>query len=309
MVVGESVSKKSNMKTKRLRQNVFLFFFLLFPMLQFVVFYIGVNFNSFILAFQKIENGVYVFNGFNTFGDVLKDIFVTGELTKAIKNSAIQFIFSLLIIPINIMTAYGIFKKIPFSGFFKIMLFMPNMISSLVFVACATYLIRDGFQIIFNNPDLRLLNTLEDSSFYTVLVFGLWMQFASGLVIYLGAMGSISQEVMEYGKIENLSTIKELWYVVIPLIFPTITTYLVVSFAGFFSNYGFFHSFFGGTASTGNTPYDTLGYVFFVKILGDKVQASDYSYAAAGGLLFTAIVAPITLFTKSLLEKYGPSEE
>ena len=308
MLASENIQKKNSMGMKRRRQNIFLFFFLLFPMLQFLVFYVGVNFNSFVLAFQRYDGTDYVFNGFNSFGDVIKDIFVTGDLMIAVRNSAIQFLCALAIIPVNIITAYGIFKKIYFSGFFKIMLFMPNMISSLVFVICARYLIQNGFPIIFNDPNLRLLNVLEDSSFYSVLIFGLWMQFASGLVIYLGAMGSISQEVMEYGKIENLSTLKELWFVVVPLIFPTITTYLVVALAGFFTNQGFFYSFYGG-AVIGNTPYDTLGYVFFVKVVGDNVTLADYPYAAAGGLLFTAFVAPITIIVKTLLEKYGPSED
>lgn len=302
------IKNKSGMGTKRRRQKIFLFFFLLFPTVQFLVFYVGVNFNSFVLAFQRYDNGAYVFNGFNSFKDVLDDIFVTKDLMLAVKNSGIQFFCGLAMIPVNVVAAYGIFKKIPCSGFFKVMLFMPNMISSLVFVICVRFLVQNGFPVIFNDPELRLLNTMESSSFYTVLIFGLWMGFASGIVIYLGAMGSISQEVMEYGKIENLSSIKELWYVVVPLIFPTITTYLVVALAGFFTNYGFFYSFFDGK-TIGNTPYDTLGFVFFVKVVGDNVTLADYPYAAAGGLLFTAFVAPITIITKSLLEKLGPSED
>ena len=76
----------------------------------------------------------------------------------------------------------------------------------------------------------------------------------------------------------------------------------------FFINQGYFFAFFGGNANQ-YTSYDTLGYVFFTKVAGDEATYSQYTYAAAGGILFTLIVAPITVMTKSLLEKYGPSED
>ena len=305
--------KKTSFAKKNRDQNIFLFFFLLFPVLQFAVFYLGVNFNSIILAFQRYEVGTgFVFEGFTNFANVLKDIFVTGGLVTAIKNSAIQFAVTLFLgTPMHLMVAYAVFRKVPYHGFFKVMLFLPQMISSMVFVISAEYLINEGFPVIFKNLQFRLLDPYERSSFWTGLVFYYWMSFASGLVVYLGAMGSIPQEVMEYGQLENLSSFKEFFYIVVPMIFPTITTYVVVAFAGFFTNYGFFYAFFNG--SVNNTPFDTLGYVFFCKVVGStknsKVLFENYPYAAAGGLLFTVICAPITIAVKTLLEKLGPSED
>ena len=304
--------KKVSFAKKNREQNIFLFFFLLFPVLQFLIFYLGVNFNSIILAFQKYENGKFVFAGFGNFANVLKQIFVTGELVTAIKNSAIQFVVVLFLgTPMHLMVAYAVFRKVPFHGFFKVMLFLPQMISSMVFVICAQYLINDGFQIIFPNLQRRLLDPYESSSFWTGLAFYYWMSFASGLVVYLGAMGSIPQEVMEYGQLENLSSFKEFFYIVVPMIFPTITTYVVVAFAGFFTNYGFFYAFFN--CAVNNTPFDTLGYVFFCKVVGrtdnSRVLFENYPFAAAGGLLFTMVCAPVTITVKMLLEKFGPSED
>lgn len=304
--------KKSNTIIKpssiKRNQTIFLFFFLLLPTIQFIIFYFGVNFNSILLAFQKAPEGVLTFAGFENFSTVLADIFANGKLFISIKNSFIQFVIGMFIgTPLHVTVAYAIFKKIPFSGFFKIMLFMPSMISSMVFVLCGQYLINYGFPQIFGNPDLFLLDRYADSGFWTVLVFAFWHGFAGGLIVYLGAMSSISVDVIEYGKLEPLSSMRELWSIVIPLIFPTITTYIVVGLAGFFTNQGMYFSFFG--AATGPMKYDTLGYVFFTKIASSEATIADYPYAAAGGLLFTLIVAPVTITTKSLLEKYGPSEE
>ena len=49
---------------KRLKLNnkkIFYYSLMLFPLLQFCIFYIGVNFQSILLAFQKYENSSFVF--------------------------------------------------------------------------------------------------------------------------------------------------------------------------------------------------------------------------------------------------------
>lgn len=300
-------AKKHKVLSKKGSQSRFLFFFLLYPVIQFLIFYIGVNFNSILLAFKDYNTvtATYSFAGFVNFGEIIQDLFVNGNLTLALQNSLIQFVVTFFIgIPVSVIVSYGVYKKIPFAGFFKVMLFMPNMINGMVFVICGENIINYGFPIIFGEGASELLYVLNPSSFYTVLVFGFWMQFAGSLVVYLGAMSSIPQEVMEYGKLERLSSMRELFSIVVPLIFPTITTYVVVGIAGFFTNYGFFYSFFQGSSGA----FDTLGYVFFVKV-ADATSMDTYPYAAAGGLLFTFVLTPITLSVKALLEKFGPSEE
>ncbi len=300
--------KDTTMSAKR-KEGIFLFLFLLFPMVQFLIFYVALNLNSILLAFKTYDkvSDTFSFALFANFADVIEDIFVTKELMVAVKNSAIQAGLSLFImLPINIITAYVVFKKVPFAGFLKVILFMPNLLSAMVFVINARVIIVDAFPIIFNF-DKNLL-TSADTAFYTVLLFGAWMGFAGGLVVYLSAMCSISQDVLEYGELEPLSSFRELTSIIIPMIFPTVVTYIVVGIGNFFINQGYFFSFFGGNA-TRYTPYDTLGYVFFTKVAGDEATYAQYTYAAAGGILFTLIVAPITVITKSLLEKYGPSED
>lgn len=304
--------KSTSMSERTRKKNIFLFFFLLFPVVQFLVFYVGVNFNSILLSIQawKLDDstgqGAYVITGLQNFGKVFEDIFNNGSLSTAIKNSTIQFLFTIVLgIPLHVTVAYVVFKEVPFSGFFKIMLFMPNMISSILFVTSFKYIMNPG---IWSLVGINYIDSTAPSTFWTVMLFGQWMGFAGGLIIYLSAMSSISTDVLEYGKLEPLSSIKELWYVVIPSIFPTITTFLVTSIAGFFTNYGYFHTFFGGTAKSEIPVYDTLGYHFFILVLGDGSLA-EAPYAAAAGIVFTIIAAPLTICVKWLLEKFGPSEE
>ncbi len=308
-------NRKPKAYNKTSGQNLFLFFFLLFPIAQFLIFYVGVAANTLKLAFQvwDADTQTYFFS-FATFERAFNEFFVTGEMSLLIKNSAIQFATGLFIgMPLQIMVAYVVFKQVPLSNVFKVILFMPNIISSLVFVMCAKALIQKGLPILMNDEGLRLLNQYNSSSFYTVLIFGMWMNFAGGLIIYLSAMCSISKDIMEYGQLENMSSLKEFWYIVLPSIFPTIVTYIIVAIAAFFTNYGHFYSFYGGEGS-GMQVYMTLGLYFFKKVAGGlntpmSSLRSEYPIVSASGIMFTAIVAPITFLTKHLLEKYGPSED
>jgi len=306
-------NRKQKAYNKKLGQNVFLFFFLLFPVLQFLIFYAGVAANTLKLAFQVYDyEAQKYFYSLNTFAKVFEEFFVKGDMALLVKNSAIQFAVGLFIsMPLQIMVAYVVFKEVPLSGLFKVILFMPNIISSLVFVISGRALIQRGLPVLFNNDNLLLLDRYSSSSFYTVLIFGTWMNFAGGLIIYLSAMCSISKDVLEYGELENMSSFKEFWHVVLPSIFPTIVTYIIVAIAAFFTNYGHFYSFYGGEGGA-KQEFSTLGFYFFVKVAGGRntmPDKGDYPFVSASGMLFTAVVAPVTLLTKHLLEKYGPSED
>ena len=132
-------NKKPKAYNKKAGQNVFLFFFLLFPIAQFLIFYVGVAANTLKLAFQvwDPDNQTYFFS-MQTFARAFNEFFVTGEMSVLIRNSAIQFATGLFIgMPLQIMVAYVVFKQVPLSNVFKVILFMPNIVSSLVFVMCA----------------------------------------------------------------------------------------------------------------------------------------------------------------------------
>ena len=306
----ENLQNVKSIKKKRFTAKTkFLIVMLLFPMAQFILFYFGVNFNSLLLSIQKYENGKFVISGFEQYVKVFKDIFINGNLSVQIKNSAIMLGVNMLIcLPLNVFVAFCVWKKLPFSGFFKVILFLPNVISGIVFVLVARYLLDWGLPTLLGNPDMTsLLNTNSNTGFITVMIFGVWLGFSSGMVVYLSAMSSISIDVVEYSKLEPINFFQEFIHIVVPSIFPTITTYTLTTVAGFFTNYGFLFSFFGGGATTNQV--ETLGYRFFVILASNSAQPSDYPYCAAAGLFFSMIVGPIVLSIKYMMERFGPSEE
>ena len=298
---------KSKTNMKKRKQNIFLFCMLVFPVAQFCVFYIGVNFNSILLAFKSYDyfgNATPV--GLKNFVDFFSDAFNDLAMITRVKNSAIQYLVSLVIsTPLNIVVSYCVWRKVPWGGFFKFILFLPSMISSIVFVLIFKYLAEFAIPIVLGTPDMDSLITSINTGFWTVLIYGIWIGFAGGLILYLGAMSRIPNDVVEYAALDGMGALREFWYIVVPHIFPTITTFLVVGVAHFFSNYGHFYSFYSVEAPV---AFQTLGYYFFIKVLNMETYV-EYPYAAAAGLSFTLIAAPITLMVKWALEKFGPSED
>jgi hypothetical protein len=73
-----------------------------------------------------------------------------------------------------------------------------------------------------------------------------------------------------------------------------------------FSNQGSIYDFYG---SYPPARLATVGYFLFNKVMIRTANYNDYTFAAAGGVIFTVVVAPIALLVKWALEKFGPSAE
>ena len=193
------------------------------------------------------------------------------------------------------------YKKIPGTGFFRVILFLPQIISALVVSLMFRYFVEGGVATIIDK------NLLLDKAtgFGTMIFYNIWASFGTQILVYTSAMTKIDDSIVEYSQLEGVTPLQEFWYITLPLIFPTITIFLVAGIAALFTNQAGLYNFFGAGAYE---HLETLGYVFFVKVAkSSESNYAQYPYASAAGLLFTLVATPITLVVKWALEKYGPS--
>ena len=59
-----------------------------------------------------------------------------------------------------------------------------------------------------------------------------WMWTGFNMVVLLAALHSLPSEVLEASELDNCNWLKKLWFVIIPLIRPTILNLIVLSFVG-----------------------------------------------------------------------------
>lgn len=309
---------KPNKKRKKMGRgkNIFYWSILAFPLLQFVIFYIGVNLNSFALAFQKFDytgNG-YSFIGFENlfqnFLDVFKDFQETKYLQTAVWNSVLVFILGLVIgLSLGLLFSYYIYKKCALSKFYKTILFLPYIISSITLVIIYKYFVEQAVpEVVLKifNIEMEGLLSNQNTEFGAILFFTIWTGFGVQTLIYSSSMSGISNEIVEAAKIDGITPLKEFLFIDIPIIAPTISVFVVSSVATLFVNQMNLFNFYGVGA-----PYGvyTIGYYIYRGVSVAGTTLSDYPYYAAFGLVMTMITIPITLIVRKVMNKLDPNEE
>lgn len=306
--------KTVSSKTRRRKEAAFYWTLLIFPIVQFLVFYVYVNFNSILLSFKEYRVGGgasgYIWVGLKNYQQFFVD-FITGPNLKQIAiNSLIVYGFGLLVgVPLAIMFSFYLYKQFPMSGIFKVLLFLPSIISSVAMVLMYKYFVDIGYpglvQALFKKSIKPPLSTAT-MRFGWVIFYNLFVSFGANVIMYTSAMTRIPPSLTEYARIEGVNYVQELTKIILPMIFPTITTFLVVGVAGIFTNQANVYTFYGVGATNDVT---TFGYFLFGKVIAGRTTMAEYPYASAAGIIFTFIAVPITLGAKYLLEKFGPTVE
>lgn len=305
----QTVYKKKKNKIQRRNDWLFILSIVTWPIIVWLILYVGSHGNQFIMAFQdyKPETNTFVMSGFHNLEDFVYNVFYDPELSVAMRNSMLVYAIELLFgMPISIIISYCIYKKVWGAGFFKVVLLLPSIISGIIWVLIFKYLVEKGLPVALGKVgQMPSLITSANTALGTMIFYSQWIGLAGNLILYTGAMSRVPASLVEYGKLDGLGALKELWHLTIPLIFPTITVFLVTGVVGIFTSSLATYSFHGNNAPV--STY-TTGYYFFIKIFNAPSMA-EYPYIAAGGMVFSIVATPITLFVKHMLEKYGPSVE
>ena len=312
-MVSEKTGKIKLIDNKR--KALFSLLLLAVPILHFLVFYLYINLNSFSLAFKKyrIIDGVGLtssFAKFENFKDAFNLIFSTSGLNR-IKNSLIlESVNLFLVTPLTLIFAFYIYKKSFMGGFFKVMLFMPYILSEIIMATIYKYLANDIIPFIslewFGKKIPQLLQTPGTQMIF-LIIFNIIMWFGINSLIYSSAMEDVNVSMSEAAQLDGANPIQEFIYVTIPTIFPTIVTLFIVALAAVFTDQFRMFSLFYYKANN----LDNLGFYLYMQASrADLLPTADadltYCGLSAMGLLLSFVVIPVTLITRHCLNKYGP---
>lgn len=309
--IGIGASKSGSTQAKRKwGERGFLFSVWLIPVTLFFVTYVYVNFNSIIMSFKSINNDnfEYTWTGFNNFKTFWELVTEDPSLKYAIANGAMAYFVNLFInTPLQILVAFFVYKKVYGTEFFKIIMFLPQIIASVVWIMLFRYFCDYGMPEIFKllgAEPVFLLDKDATIGFYMMLLYSSWIGLGGAMLVYVGTMSRIPDSVVEAGKLDGMTMMGEFIYTVVPLIFPILSVSLVTTVPSIFTNQLQIHGFFKDTA--GPRLY-TIGYWLFVQVIGTEMaHVSRYPIAAAGGIMITLIAAPLTFGMRWLMNKLDP---
>lgn len=303
---------KVNKKIKRNKADlIFYTIIMAWPTLQFAAFYIGVNFNSILLAFQDID---IIANSYTWTTDHFVNAFhkmISPTLLTMAKNSILAYLITVCTsIPLGLLFSYYIYKKLAGAGAFRVILFMPSIISSIILVSMFRFFTTDALPAMLHDFfKITITAPLDDQSarFGTVMFYNIWVGFGTSVLMYSNKMSTIDPSVSEAASIDGAKGITEFWYITLPMVFSTLSVFLITGMAGLFTNQINLFSFYGMAAPD---TVQTFGYWLFREAkLATNGGLGGYSELAAVGLLLTCVSVPLTLGIRWAAEKFGPSED
>ena len=309
--VNDVKHKEKAMKHKKvkntLRQKIFLVSMLIVPITHFLVFWVYVNFNSILMAFQTLTpNGVeFTLKNFSKmFGELIS---FDATLAIALRNSMLTWaIQNLILFPLSILWAFLIYKRICGWRIYQIIFYIPSIITGSAIAAIYIYMLQDNgpigqlWQLL--NPGEYVPSFLIDKDYAmtSVLSYIVWLGFIGNLVLLTGAMAKIPQEMIESSIIDGCGMWREIFHFTIPLCWPTLSTMIVCSLAGLFTASGPVLLLTGGAGDT-----YTISYWIYEQV---KIKGNYYDPAALG-LILTITSLPIVLGARVLMNKIYPEVE
>ena len=235
-----------------------------------------------------------------------------------IKNSLIFEAINLFFVtPLTLIFSFYIYKKCFMSKFFKVMLFMPYILSEIIVATlyrCMTNnVIPEMMSNWFHVADATKYQLLTEESMKrgAAIVFNIIMWFGINSLIYSSSMEDVNISMSEAAQLDGANVAQEFIYVTIPTIFPTIVTLFTVALAALFTDQFRMFSLYkynevGSLENIGHFLYMEASRVGKTSGGGQSTTNNTYGSLSAMGLLLSFVVIPITLVTRHLLNKYGP---
>lgn len=305
--MGETKIKKRFNK-KRVNRTVFALSILIVPLAWWAFSFFYTTSGTIALAFKQydIKEGIYYSCGLENFVKVITDMTSSGSiLNYAFKNSLLLWLIGVVItIPLSLLVSYAIHKKVLGGGAYKIILFLPSVVPGLVWVIIYKFLVEYGIPVIVGKEMTSLLN-VPGPDLTLLILYNEWLTLAANMVIYTGAMSRIPPSLTEAGKLDGMSDFQEFFYIVLPLIFPTLSVVLTTCVLAIFTSSLPTYQFYG-TRGVRDGLY-TLGYYTFVK--GLNPTSVETPYVSAISFLVCIIASPVALLVRWILEKVGPTVE
>lgn len=289
---------------KHIKKNWVIYSFFLIPVIYYVIFrYVPMIGN--IIAFRKYQAGGPIFgiewSGFKYFKQFLAD----EAFKRSFRNTLVLNISYLVVrFPLTLIFALLLneIKWMPWKKFVQTVSYLPHFISMVIVAGMIKELLSTS------GPINNLIATLGGQViefislpewFTTIFVAsGIWQGLGWGSILYLAAIAGINPELYEVAKVDGASHFKQVIYITIPCILPTIVTLLILDIGGMVGSAGAFEKVF--------LLYNPMTYErsdiisTFVYRMG--VHSGNYSYATAVGL-FEGVINLILLTLANFTSK------
>lgn len=213
--------------------------------------------------------------------------------------------FVVWIIPVQLGAAMGmallINKQRKGNMFFKVAFFSPVVMSLVVISILWLYLLNpnDGLINTFLNQlgiDSMPFLTSPKQAMYTIVFVSAWQGAGYQMLLLLGGMQNISQDVYEAAEIDGFSKFQQFRYITLPLLKPTAIFVLLTTLISAFK------LIVQPMVMTQGGPMNsTMTMVYYIYQTGFTDRLVGYSSSIA--LIFTTLIGLITIGQRKLVKE------
>lgn len=272
---------------QRRGRNGFIAVCVLPAVILFVIFMIVPTINVFNMSLYKwggfSNNKTFV--GLNNF----KILFEDPKFYRSFQNSILLITFVTIITMAFALIFAAILsrEKIKGQNFFRIIFYIPNILSVVVISAIFSAIydpnqgLLNSILSIFRAKDATPILWLGDQKLviYSLVIAMVWQAIGYYMVMYMASMSSVPESLYESANLEGASRIHQFFNITLPLIWTNIRTTLT-----FFIISSINLSFLFVKAMTGGKP-DGASEVFLSYMYSQAYTNSSYGYGMAIGVV------------------------
>lgn len=298
------------------KRGLFLTCLLALSVSHFLIFWVYMNFETVRLTFFKYNMyNELTFIGFERYVKIFKEFFILEGNESNLNtffNTFRAIVINVIIFPLALYTAYSFYKKVYGEKFFRVIFYMPSVIS----MVALTMVYRNMFDGNVGGPVAEVFSWFgvntntwldvglpDNTQIWTLIyVFSILMGLGTNVILMSGAMLRIPQEIPEALEIDGCGYFRELFSVTVPLIMPTITTWSIAIFTSVFS----FMMQPMLIAVTGGFEGKAMTIPWLIFNMVQSQGKENLLYAATLGIMFSVFMLPFTLGIRYILEKITP---
>ena len=219
----------------------------------------------------------------------------------------------LIEIPLAMILALLLNKGIKGTGFFRVTLFLPAIISTAI---CGLI-----FSLMFASYN-GIINTMLQNwgwiqkpiSWFSnrwtaLLVLGLasvWNNFGINMIFFLMALQSVPKELYESASIDGITPVRRFFSITLPMIGPTFQSVLLMAIVGSLKMADLILASTNGQPAGGTEVVMTYVFKYFFGYSGRRVEVG---YASAMAVITGIILAIVSFVYMRMTKKIGNSVE
>lgn len=196
-------------------------------------------------------------------------------------------------------------SKIRIKGVFRAIFILPYAVPAVVSMLVWRNMLNGAFGAV--NKTLIGLGLIDQAipwlsdpwlAKFVVVAINLWAAFPYFMLLTMGAMTAISQDVQEAAELDGASARQRFRYITLPLVLYQTAPLLIMSFAANFNNFGAIFFLTGGGPVVSDTTTSGAGGtdILVSWIYKLTVGLLQYNYAAAVAVVIFLVLAPFAIF-------------